>query len=206
MPNEANERATYLEVIDIQAIGKGMRVCLDFVDILHPDAGLFLGNTGHGYIKVLSENRPSADYPARPFRMNCGAFHHYLYQGGSTKYLHEINPGEKLFISVFGEDALPLADENKLGVEDFDASQELEIPVGRVKIERRPLMRVVCKKTTSDERISATLQKASSVTLSEENKGAISILDLKVGDNILCIEDHPGRHLGEKIDEVIIEK
>ncbi|WP_101845536.1 3-dehydroquinate synthase II [Halobacillus sp. Marseille-P3879] len=174
----------YAEVINIEEIGEGMRVCLDFIDVLQPTDGLYIGNTGHGYLKVLAENRESRDYPARPFRINCGAFHQYLYQEKKTHYLHELSPGEKLVLT--------------------DEGSEREIAIGRVKIEKRPFVRVECR--IEGHIVSATLQKSSSVYLVEENEGEISILDLKEGHHVLGLMDKPGRHLGEQIDEVIVEK
>jgi 3-dehydroquinate synthase II len=185
MENQNNKEKVFLEVINISEIGEGMRVCLDFVDILKPEDGLYVGNTGHGYIHILSENRQSEGYPPRPFRINCGAFHQYLIQKDKTLYLHEIKPGEKLFIT--------------------NDIEEKQLPVGRVKIEKRPFVRVECRNADSDVIISATLQKSSSVYLREETKGEVSILELKKGDKISCILDQPGRHLGEQITEEIIE-
>ncbi|MDG5787065.1 3-dehydroquinate synthase II [Evansella sp. AB-P1] len=184
MESQTLNKTAYIEVIDIIDVGEGMRVCIDFMDVLNNDDGLYIGNTGHGYIKVLSENRKSEHYPPRPFRINCGAFHQYLYQNGQTLYLHEVNPGNKISL--------------------INAEGEKELSVGRVKIEKRPFLRVVCK--SKNEIISVTLQNASSVYVEEENKGEVSVLDLKKGDKIKCIQDSPGRHLGDKIDEIIIEK
>ncbi len=174
----------YLEITKIEEVGEGMRVCLDFIDILSPTDGVYVGNTGHGYLKVLAENRESEGYPPRPFRLNCGSFHQYLYQQEKTFYLHELNPGEKLTIT--------------------DEKTEREISIGRVKIEKRPFVRVEAK--SGDRMISATLQKSSSVYLMEESEGEVSILELKTGHKVLGILDKPGRHLGEQIDEVIVEK
>ncbi|QSS99714.1 3-dehydroquinate synthase [Pontibacillus sp. ALD_SL1] len=174
----------YFEVTKIIEVGEGMRVCLDFTDILAPAEGLFVGNTGHGYVHVLSENRETGDYPARPFRINCGAFHQYLHQGDRMLYLHEVTPGEPLTLS----------------------SLEVEIDryVGRVKIEKRPFVRVECE--GQDGMISATLQNSSSVFVREESEGELSVQDLTVGQRILCLPDEPGRHLGERIEETIFEK
>lgn len=181
---EKESEKIYLEVTEIKEIGEGMRVCIDFVDILDQSDGLFVGNTGHGYIKVLSENRYSEGYPPRPFRINVGAFHQYLYQEKKSVYLHEVTAGEKIIIT--GKET------------------ERELPVGRVKIEKRPLMRMVCQ--NEEQSLSATLQNSSSVHLEEEEQGQVSIQNLKVGDRILCRLDEPGRHLGEKTEEEIIEK
>lgn len=184
MGNESIIKKEFLEVVKIKEVGEGMRVCLDFIDILQPHDGVYVGNTGHGYVKVLSENRESENYPPRPFRINCGAFHQYLYQEDKTHYLHELNPGEKVIVQ--GE------------------QEERELPLGRVKIEKRPFVRVECQ--SEDGIVSATLQKSTSVHVLEENKGEVAIEDLEVGDRILGLKDQPGRHLGEQIDEVIVEK
>lgn len=173
----------FYQITEIKEIGEGMRVCIDFVDILQPEEGLYAGNTGHGYIRVLSENRKSEGYPARPFRLNAGAFHQYLYQSAKTRYLAELTPGEQLKIT--------------------NGSSEREVAIGRVKIEKRLLLRVTCKK--EDHIISATLQKSSSIWLIEKENGQTPLQQLKEGDYIACLPDEPGRHLGEKIDEVIIE-
>ncbi|WP_263622404.1 3-dehydroquinate synthase II [Halobacillus halophilus] len=173
----------YIEVTKVEEIGEGMRVCLDFIDVLNPEDGLYIGNTGHGYVKVLSENRESDGYPPRPFRINCGAFHQYLYQEGKTSYLHELNPGESLVLS---------------------GKEDRELPLGRVKVEKRPFLRVECQ--TEEGMISATLQKSSSVYVMEEEKGELPLLSLEAGHRLLGIKDKPGRHLGEQVDEVIWEK
>jgi 3-dehydroquinate synthase II len=184
MDHQTEAEKAYIEVIEIKEIGEGMRVCIDFVDILDQQDGLYIGNTGHGYLKILSENRHSENYPPRPFRINCGSFHQYLYQKEKTHYLHEITPGEQILVT--------------------GGHRERSLPVGRVKIEKRPLVRVTCK--TEENMISATLQKSSSVYVMEEARGEISLLDLNIGDRLEWIQDTPGRHLGEVIDEVIIEK
>ncbi|MCD5324205.1 MULTISPECIES: 3-dehydroquinate synthase II [Pontibacillus] len=178
------KQTAYYKVTKIVEVGEGMRVCLDFADILAPSEGLFVGNTGHGYVHILSENRETGDYPARPFRINCGAFHQYLHQGDRTLYLHEINPGEAIKL--------------------FDLEEERERYVGRVKIEKRPFIRVECE--TGDGTISATLQNSSSVFIREESEGELSVQDLAVGHRILCLPDQPGRHLGERIEGTIFER
>ncbi|MFC7063195.1 3-dehydroquinate synthase II [Halobacillus seohaensis] len=184
MTNQTRKDKEYVEVTNIKEIGEGMRVCLDFIDILSPSDGVYVGNTGHGYIKVLAENRESEGYPSRPFRINCGSFHQYLYQEAKTYYLHELTPGEKLSLT--------------------DEKEEREISLGRVKIEKRPFVRVECK--SGDRYVSATLQKSSSVYLMEESEGEIPLIQLKVGQKVLGILDKPGRHLGQQVDEVIVEK
>src|SRR5690606_41463764 len=125
MNENVNTGTVYLEVISITEIGEGMRACIDFVDVLQPEDGLYVGNTGHGYIKVLSENRASDGYPPRPFRINCGAFHQYVIQKDKTYYLHEIKPGETLYKS--------------------DAKTEKTNQVRRLKIKKMIQLRNECK-------------------------------------------------------------
>ncbi|SIS59023.1 3-dehydroquinate synthase II [Salimicrobium flavidum] len=173
----------FMEVTKIEEIGEGMRVCLDFVDILTPSEGVYVGNTGHGYIKVLAENRESEGYPARPFRINAGSFHQYIYQNEKTKYLHEWKAGDEVIVT--------------------DEDEERVIPLGRVKLEKRPFIRVECMR--EGKKISATLQRSTSVFVVEDQEGEIPILDVEEGQKILVHTDEPGRHLGEKIDEVIFE-
>ncbi|GAE94392.1 3,7-dideoxy-D-threo-hepto-2, 6-diulosonate synthase [Gracilibacillus boraciitolerans JCM 21714] len=133
-------------VIRIESIGEGSRVCLDFVDHLEPTEGILLGNTGHGYLFVLAENRTTDTYPARPFRINSGAIHHYVVrEEGKTAYLAELKPGDKLTV-INGK-----------------GGGTRQVALGRVKIEKRPLMRVVTR--VANNEVSATLQEADSVHL-----------------------------------------
>ncbi|MCT2538182.1 3-dehydroquinate synthase [Aquibacillus koreensis] len=172
------------EVVAIEPIGIGSRVCLDLIDQLDPLEGIFVGNTGYGYIKVLSENRTTETYPARPFRINGGAIHQYVSIGESkTTYLSEVKPGSEL----------PIRKDEEIR----------QVAVGRVKIEKRKFLRVICK--VDDVEISATLQESDSVHVQTENGAAKAVIDLQMGDKIICLLDQPGRHLGEKIEEEIAE-
>lgn len=176
----------YCEVESIESIGEGTRVCLDLADRLDSEEGLLLGDTGHGYLLVLSENQPSATYPARPFRINCGAIHHYLLcEGGQTCYLSELTPEESLMLVHAGTGA------------------QRTVPIGRIKMEKRPLLRVIAR--YEGQRVSATLQEADSVRLMRKNGTAADVSALQPGDAVCFSPDQPGRHLGRRIDEVIKE-
>jgi len=75
-----------------------LRVCIDFVDALTPTEGVFVGNTGYGYLLSLSESVSTDTYPARPFRVNAGEFHQYLLlEGDETCYLNELKSGSETF-------------------------------------------------------------------------------------------------------------
>lgn len=174
------------EIIEVVSVGMGSRVCIDFVDQLAPTEGLFIGNTGHGYMLVLAENRTTDTYPARTFRVNGGAIHQYIMiDNNKTSYLSEIRAGQR--IPIFKEDG-----------------SFREVAVGRVKIEERPLLRVVAK--IDEQEISVTIQEGDSTHLLGPQQEEIEGLSLKKGDKILALPDTPGRHLGEKIQEHIIER
>lgn len=174
----------YLDIVEILDIGEGSRVCIDCTDTLDEKEGLFVGNTSSGYIFVLSENRIAKNYLPRPFRINVGAIHQYIYLGENTSYLSDLKPGQK--IAVYSNN-----------------NQNREITIGRIKIEKRNFLRVICSDKIMT--ISATLQNAESVYLEEETKGILSISELKLGDKIKCYKDEAGRHLGKSIDEYIKE-
>ncbi|WP_117168325.1 3-dehydroquinate synthase II [Paraliobacillus sediminis] len=180
------ESLAIAEVISVTPIGMGTRVCLDVIDQLAPSEGIFVGNTGNGYLLVLSENRSTNTYPPRPFRMNGGAIHQYLHlDEGKTTYLSEVKPG--------------------LEVPIWQGNEVRKVAVGRVKVEKRPFLRVVCQVEGTEQEISATLQEADSVHVLTADGQAKAVLDLEKGDRITCYPDQPGRHLGEKIDEEISE-
>src|SRR5699024_2364807 len=96
------------KITEIESIGEGTRVCIDLIDELDPLEGVLIGNTGNGYLVALSENRSTETYPPRPFRINVGAYHHYLLlDEGMTGYLAEMKPGMKV----------PRSEERRVGKE-----------------------------------------------------------------------------------------
>lgn len=177
---------SFCKVEAIESIGEGTRVCLDLADRLEPEEGLLLGDTGHGYLLVLSENQPSATYPPRPFRINCGAIHHYLLgEGESTAYLSELTP------------------ERSVRVVHAATGAQRTVPIGRIKMEKRPLLRVIARH--GETRVSATLQAADSVRLMGQSGAAIDVHKLQAGEAVCFVPDQPGRHLGQRIEETIDE-
>jgi 3-dehydroquinate synthase II len=171
-------------VTSIQELGEGMRVCLDLVDLLAEDEGICIGNTGHGYLLALAETRTTQTYPPRPFRVNGGAVHQYVQLGEKTTYLCELEPGMKIQV--------------------YSPEGSREVAIGRVKIEKRPLRRIELQ--CGEQVISITVQASDSIHLMGEDSEAIPANSLQEGDKLLCLPDEPGRHLGSKIQEFIIEK
>lgn len=161
-------------------------MCIDFVDLLDPDEGILLGNTGHGFLLLLSENHSTQTYPARPFRVNAGGVHHYLQlDANKTCYLGELQPGD--FVPVWSA----------------RTQTQRMISVGRLKVEKRPLLRLDCR--MGEQAISVTLQDSDSVSMHAVSGGRIDVQSLQAGVELLCRPDRAGRHLGQAIEEYIRE-
>lgn len=170
------------KIIEIMDMGDGSRAELDFIDILNEDEGVMVGNTGIGYILVLAETRRTDTYPPRPFRVNIGSIHQYVYVGNNeTRYVSEIKPGDKILVT--------------------NGISERMVAVGRIKIERRPIKRVVL-----DNTISASLQDADSIFVKGKDTAA-HFIELQCDSAIASfLSDNVARHKGEAVDEFIIEK
>ena len=179
-----------LEVVRIkktESLGMGDRVCIDTCTNMRPGEGMLIGNTSSAMFLVHSESIENPYVEMRPFRVNAGAVHAYtLLPGGKTKYLSELKAGEESLIV------------NSQG-------QTQTAVVGRVKVERRPLM-LVEGDTGEGRKVSLILQNAETVRLVGSDGKAISVVDLKEGTEVLGYFAEGGRHFGIKIDETIVEK
>ena len=76
--------------------------------------------------------------------------------------------------------------------------------VGRVKIEKRPLLLIEAKYKNS--RIRTLVQNAETIRLVNDKGEPISVSKLKVGDKVLAYFSEAARHFGMAIEEQIIEK
>jgi len=56
------------------------------------------------------------------------------------------------------------------------------------------------------EIISAILQNAETIRLTQPNGKPISVVELKKGSKVLAFLEEAGRHFGMKVDETITEK
>ena len=84
-------------VTAVRPLGMGDRVCLDTVSNMVPGEGMLVGNAGSGFFLVHSESLENPYVAARPFRVNAGAVHAYLYlPEGKTKYLSEVKAGDEV--------------------------------------------------------------------------------------------------------------
>lgn len=175
-------------VKSVTSAGMGDRVCVDTCTMMQDGEGMAVGNTSSAFLLVHAETLENPYVSPRPFRVNAGAVHSYaLVAGGKTAYLSEISAGDRVLIV------------NSRGETE-------EATVGRVKIEKRPLLLVEAEPEGGGTPISAVLQNAETIRLIREDGSAVSVIDLKPGDRILGRQEKGGRHFGHAIDETILEK
>ncbi len=176
---------TSAAVTVVREAGIGDRVCVDTCSLMRPGEGMLVGNQSSGLFLVQSESEESPYVASRPFRVNAGAVHEYVLVDEKTRYLSELSSGDPALIVD----------------KDGDARKAT---VGRVKIERRPLLYVEAE--AGGKRISAILQNAETIKLVSADGGSIPVTKLKPGDKVLVRVEEAGRHFGMKIEETIIEK
>ncbi|MFB6360285.1 MAG: 3-dehydroquinate synthase II [Halobacteriales archaeon] len=186
---DAAERETlelaWAEVEAIERAGLGDRVCVDTSALLEDDEGMLVGSLARGLFFVHGETGESPYVASRPFRVNAGAVHAYVRTpGGETKYLSELGSGDEV------------------QVVDTEG-QTREAIVGRCKIEKRPMFRVVA--AVADDRIETLLQNAETIKVATRD-GRTAVTDLEPGDEVRVYYDDTARHFGEAVEESIIEK
>jgi len=172
-------------VIKVKPVGMGDRVCVDSASLMILGEGMLIGSQSNGLFLVHSESEESPYVAARPFRVNAGAVHAYIRVGEKTRYLCELSSGDELLIV------------NKEG-------ETRPAVVGRVKIERRPLMLVEAE--VEGTRIKTLLQNAETIKLVGVDGKPMPVTALKEGDEVLVYFDAAARHFGIRIEETIIEK
>jgi 3-dehydroquinate synthase II len=173
-------------VTKIQPVGMGDRVCVDTCSMLADGEGMLMGNTSSAMLLVHAETLENPYVAPRPFRVNAGAVHAYiLLPDGKTAYLADLVTGGQVLVSDAKGTAHPAI-------------------VGRVKIERRPLLLV--EAAAGKDKVSLILQNAETIRLVGKDGKAISIVSLAVGDTILGTAFEGGRHFGMAVRETICEK
>lgn len=173
-------------VTQIKPVGSGDRVCIDTCSMMKVGEGMLIGSYSKGLFLVHSESLESEYVASRPFRVNAGPVHAYVMTpNNKTKYLSEIETGDEI-LTV-----------------DKEGNTKTTV-VGRVKIEKRPLMLIEAE--YEDVKIKTLLQNAETIRLVGEDGSPISVADLKVGDKVMIYLDKGARHFGMSIEESIIEK
>ena len=174
------------EVIEVKPVGMGDRVCVDTCTSMGMGQGMLVGNSSSALFLIHSESISNPYVSPRPFRVNAGPVHSYTrVPGGKTRYLSELSAGDPVLIVGFNGDTIT-------GI------------VGRLKIEKRPLMLV--KAVAGDKEMTAIVQNAETIRLTDPGGKAVSVVNLSPGDKILVAVEEGGRHFGMKIEESITEK
>jgi len=171
-------------VKSVQHAGMGDRACVDTCSLFHQHEGLLVGSQASSLFLVHAENLRARYVNPRPFRVNAGPVHSYvLLPDGTTKYLSELKGGARV-----------------LGV-SADGSTRV-MTVGRIKIERRPL--VLVEAICEERECSLLLQNAETVNLCTKGE-PVPVTRLSPGDRVLVHIEEGARHFGMRIKEDIRE-
>ncbi len=172
-------------ITKVKPVGMGDRVCVDTCSLMTLGEGMLVGSQSNGLFLVHSESEDSPYVAARPFRVNAGAVHAYVKVGDKTQYLSELGAGDEVLVV------------------DSKGCKRPAI-VGRVKIERRPMLLVEAR--VDDSIVKTILQNAETIKLVGKDGKPISVAALKEGDEVMVNYEDTARHFGMKIEETIIEK
>ncbi len=175
-----------LRIDSVRPASMGDRVCVDTCTMMKEGEGILTGNSSQGLFLIHSESIENPYVSPRPFRVNAGAVHAYVrVPGGRTRYLCELAAGDE----VVGIDS---------------KGHTMNLTVGRVKIERRPMLLV--QAIGPNGLVSAIVQNAETIRLVGVDGKPVSVVNLKPGDKVLGLVEETGRHFGYKIKESITER
>jgi 3-dehydroquinate synthase II/3-amino-4-hydroxybenzoic acid synthase len=168
-------------------VGMGYRACIDTGTLFDDDEGILVGSTSGGGILCCPEVYFLPYMELRPFRVNAGAVHSYVYNvNDRTDYMSELKAGSSVMLV------------NSKG-------RVRTAPVGRMKIEQRPL-RLIEVVFPGGEEINVIMQDDWHVRIFSGDGKPLNISHLQPGDKVMGYTTESGRHVGIKIDESIIEK
>ncbi|MFD7068327.1 3-dehydroquinate synthase II [Streptomyces sp. NPDC059913] len=173
------------EVTDVRSIGMGVRGCVDTADLFQEDEGMLVGSTSSGGLLVCAEVHYLPYMNLRPFRVNAGASHSYVWTPrGRTSYITDLRAGEPaLAVSTSGR-ARPVV-------------------VGRVKSEMRPLRLIECR--VGNATINTIVQDDWHVRLFDAEGKVRNCTTIRPGDRMMAVAANPGRHVGIAVSETIVE-
>jgi 3-dehydroquinate synthase II len=163
----------------------GDRVCIDTCSLMVSGEGMLIGSGANGFFLVHAETEESPYVAPRPFRVNAGPVHAYVYGEEKTRYLSELQAGDDVMI-------VRSDGETRHGV------------IGRVKIERRPL--ILIEAHVDGTTIKTLLQNAETIKLVAKGGAPVAVTELKPGDVVLTHCERAGRHFGIGVEETLIER
>ena len=175
-----------VEVIRAQHIGIGYRGCVDCTTMFEKDEGILVGSTSTGGILMCSEVHHLPFMDLRPFRVNAGAVHSYVWAPeNKTHYITELVAGREVLAVNTSGIARP-------------------VQVGRTKIEIRSLRLIEAQ--SGDAKVNVIIQDDWHVRVFGADGSPINSTSIVPGTKLLAFMDKPGRHVGIQIDEYIAEQ
>ena len=172
-------------ITNVTSAGLGHRVCVDTMSLMKSGQGMLVGNSSAFTFLINAETESNPYVAPRPFRINAGAVHAYAAMpGDKTTYLDELKTGSEVLI-VGADGATTLA------------------TVGRCKVEIRPMLLIEAE--CAGKKGTIFLQNAETIRMVRADGSPVSVVDLQVGDKVLCRTDQAGRHFGMRITEDIKE-
>ncbi len=186
-PDNDKMELSELTITDVAHIGMGERACIDTCSLLELDEGCLIGSFASGMFLSCSETHPLPYMPTRPFRWNAGAVHSYVMTPDNrTRYVSELRAGQPI-----------------LAVRTDGSVREVRI--GRVKIERRPLISITATSATG-KTINVIAQDDWHVRLLGPGGSVNNVTELKPGDVLLGYVPTEARHVGLPITEFCEER
>lgn len=174
------------KVTRIQHLGPGERACIDTTSLLTKEEAMIIGSTSSGGLLVCSETHYLPYMNTRPFRVNAGAVHSYVWcPKDTTAYITDLRVGS--LVSVVDHDG-----------------HVRTVNVGRMKVEVRPLLLIEAE--YQGIKMNAIVQDDWHIRIFDGQKQPRNATSFQVGDDILAYVCEPGRHVGVKIDETITEQ
>jgi len=179
-------RLSTARIVAVRQAGLGDRACVDTCSQMEQGQGMLVGNSSGGLFLVHAESVENPYVAPRPFRVNAGPVHAYIrVPGGKTRYLSELVAGDSV-----------------LCVDHQGRAQQAI--VGRMKIERRPLLLVTAE--TDAGEVTTLVQNAETIRLTAPDGEPRSVVALEKGSEVLVAIESAGRHFGHKVEETIWEK
>jgi 3-dehydroquinate synthase II/3-amino-4-hydroxybenzoic acid synthase len=174
------------KVTEVRHLGMGKRVCVDTIDKMSQKEGMIVGSTSNGGVLISSETHFLPYMDLRPFRVNAGALHSYVWgPDNMSPYLSDLRAGSKLLCV------------------DTDGNAR-EIVVGRVKMETRPLL-MICAEAEG-QTINCIVQDDWHIRIFGAKGEVLNASEIKIGNELAAYVCASGRHVGIKIDEDLYEK
>ncbi|MGE5509313.1 MAG: 3-dehydroquinate synthase II [Chitinophagales bacterium] len=170
----------------VRHVGMGVRACVDTTGLMGRDEGMLVGSTSNGGILVCSETHYLPYMNLRPFRVNAGAVHSYIWQPqGRAEYLTDLAAGSKVLSVSWQGETRPLT-------------------VGRVKLEVRPLLLI--QGEAAGVPVNVIVQDDWHIRLMGVGGEPRNATEVRPGEELLGYLCPAGRHVGLPVEETIVER